>query len=242
MKKYKAFTLLELVIVLVIVMIISMMSVLSYRSLVDSFSVNEVSLIIAQDIRGAQRSAMLMDRDPRERWLYGIGIDFTNLSTDRTYDIFKWCSSYDFYNERETRLNWEIPNWQGNLIDSKLEPSLLAGDDCERGETGSGRLVVETKRFGEYANLDFTLNTDVDYILFESVSGKTFFYTSSLEGALVNYEEISGDLYLKNELFLEMFDLELSSNRTRNEIISRRKIQVAPVSGIISFDYLDEED
>jgi type II secretory pathway pseudopilin PulG len=237
MKKYAAFTLLELIIVMIIMVIIMSISVLSFRSLVDSFSINEVSLSIAQDIRGAQRAAMLMDRQTDERWLYGIGIDFTNIESERTYDIFKWCSEYDFYSSHEGKLNGEIPNWNGNLEDSRLDDPLPFTDECKRGmgsEVESGRFIIDTKRYDDYTNLDFELITSIDYILYEAVSGKAFFYSSNFGNALMNYYQNPSDNQLYLSEALENFELEIG---TRSENISWRKIKIAPVSGIIFFQY-----
>jgi prepilin-type N-terminal cleavage/methylation domain-containing protein len=237
MKKYEAFTLLELIIVMTIMTIISWISVLSYRSLMDSFAMNEVSLTIAQDIRSAQRSAMFLDREGNERWLHGIGLDFSRIEDEREYDIFKWCSEFNNYDNSEASLTGELPNYSGGEIDDvKIAEELAMGSDCLRADGGGddGLLVTETKRFGDYTNLDFKLD-GVEYILFESVSGKAFFYDSSRN--LLNYEP--GDVViLKNNL--ERFDLRLGPMRKAG--LAGRNLKVQPVSGMIFFEFDNDED
>lgn len=244
MKKYSALTLMELIIVMVIMVILFLISVVSYRSLVDSFSINEVSLTIAQDIRGVQRAAMLLDREGDERWLHGIGIDFTDIE-DREYHIFKWCSRFDFYDEREGVLTGEIPNlaFGGDPVNACL--SSATRSSCPRGEGDNvdAIYVTETKSFAQYDNLDFEmigssiLPQGVRYILFESVSGKAFFYNDS--GCLLNYSVSAGELSLNATT--ELFQLKLEPMRGvgGGSDLADRKIVVTPVSGIVYFDIPD---
>ncbi len=239
MRKYSALTLMELIIVMVIMFILFLISVVSYRSLVDSFSINEVSLTIAQDIRGVQRAAMLLDREGDERWLHGIGIDFTDIE-DREYHIFKWCSRFDYYDEREGVLTGEIPNlaFGGDPVNACL--SSATRDSCPREDDNIDAIyVTETKSFAQYDNLDFEivgssiLPEGVRYILFESVSGKAFFYDDS--GCLLNYSVLAGELSLNPTV--KLFRLKLEP--IRGVGLADRKIVVTPVSGIVYFDIPD---
>lgn len=234
MKKYSAFTLLELIIVMVVMFILSTISVLTYRSLVDSFSINEVSLTIAQDIRGTQRVATMLGREADERWLHGIGIDFTDLEDERSYNIFKWCSGFLYYDASEETLTNEVPNLSGSSVeDARI--SLNEVDSCPRDENGDAMRIIETKRFGEYNNLDFSLETDVRYVLFESVSGKAFFY--DVDGKLLNYNSDGGIIYL-NDIGLggiELFEIEISPMRRAG--LNTRSIVIPPVSGIVHFKF-----
>jgi len=238
MRKYTALTLLELVIVMAIMFILSTISVVVYRSLVDSFSINEVSLTIAQDIRGAQRSAMLLDRESDERWLHGIGIDFREIEENRTYSIFKWCSRFDFYDSTRPTLTNEIPNLAPGAELGTASLPLVGSeniDSCPRGEEEDVIQIVETKSFQDHDNLNFTLESvsgnDVVFILFEAVSGKTFFYNR--EGFLMNYFLLSDEINIFSEI--ENFELKITPVRPMG--ISARSLIVPPVSGIVYFEY-----
>ena len=240
MRKYSALTLMELIIVMVIMFILFLISVVSYRSLVDSFSINEVSLTIAQDIRGVQRAAMLLDREGDERWLHGIGIDFTKIE-DREYRIFKWCSRFDFYDEREGVLTGEIPNLAFGTHPDDARLSSLKRNSCLRdeGDNVDAIYVTETKSFAQYDNLNFEFVGDVRYVLFESVSGKAFFY--DVDGVLLNYSFLAGELSLVATAELELFRLKLEPERGvgGGSDLADRKIVVTPVSGIVYFDIPD---
>ena len=248
MKRYKAVTLLELLIVIAIMFILSLISVIAYRSLVDSFSINEVSLTIAQDIRATQRAAMLLDREGDERWLHGIGIDFRDINTDRgdrdlgrEYTIFKWCSKFDYYDQTESELTGEAPNLalgenpvgEGSLSLNVVNSCLRYGED----ERVNAYYPVETKSFTSYDNLEFELLDIVAFVLFESVSGKAFFYDE--HGSLLNYGVNSeGELFLFNTNELHFFELRLEPMRGLG--LPGRNIVITPVSGIANLE-VDEQ-
>ncbi len=246
MEKYKAVTLLELIIVMIIIFILSTISVLSYRSLVDSFSINEVSLTIAQDIRATQRAAMMLDRESDERWLHGIGLDFRNLGTDeRSYNVFKWCSPYDYFDNSKESLTGEVPNYNSSEpVLSELKISNIQefehADHCNRGVNQEAFLVHKEKRFGDYNNLDFNFHSDVRFILFESVSGKAFFYgDDNLLGVarLLNYHRdggLGGTIHLNSAADLQHFALEIEPMRRTG--LASRTLNVRPVSGMINFE------
>lgn len=237
MKSYKAVTLLELLIVMAVMFILSLISVIAYRSLVDSFSINEVSLTIAQDIRATQRASMLLDREADERWLHGIGIDFRNIE-EREYDIFKWCSEFDYYDETKPSLIGEVPNLPLGEDPSISDSSRLNYENrvnsCSRNaevdEKENAYYAIETKTFFAYNNLEFLNRSDVAFILFESVSGKAFFY--DVDGFLLNYSFLADELLLND--VLELFQLRLEPMRAVG--LSRRTIVVAPVSGIANLE------
>ena len=226
MKKYIALTLLELIIVMVVIFILSLVSVVAYRSLIDSFSINEVSLTIAQDIRRTQRAAMLLDREADERWLHGIGIDFREIE-NREYSIFKWCSRHDYYDENKQDIAGEIPNVGSNL------PLVDSVESCPRREYGADNVYykTQTRDFRQYDNLDFELQNNVTFILFESVSGKAFLYNNN--GELLNY--LLPDVIRVDDNSLQLFDLEIRPMRAAG--LASRSIRVAPVSGIAYFEY-----
>ena len=96
-KKYSAYSLLELLLVLAMLGIFGAMAFGTFNGLENTVKMNEYMLSLEQDIRTTQRAAMLLERDTDERWLYGIGIDFSSTETDGTYKKFKWCSEYSDY-------------------------------------------------------------------------------------------------------------------------------------------------
>lgn len=237
MERYKGVTLLELLIVMAVMFVLSLISVISYRSLVDSFSINEVSLTIAQDIRTTQRAAMLLDRGGDERWLHGIGIDFRDIE-EREYHIFKWCSEFDYYDQTKPTLTGEVPNLPFGqdpdfaYLDYDVEVNSCSRDE-EVDEKENAYYVIETKNFSTYDNLDFWPESNVSFILFESVSGKAFFYDE--DGFLLNYGISAGELFLLDPV--ELFNLRLEPMRAPG--LSSRNITVVPVSGIAYFEYED---
>ncbi len=323
MQKYKAFTFLELIIVMTIMLILATISVTAYRSLVDSFSINEVTLSVAQDMRAIQRSSMLLDRDEEERWLHGIGIDFSNIENDGEYRVFKWCSEFEFFDSKETKLNSELPAFEAGIpatltdspiVDScrrrnaysvlsceqgvldeysdswaeecnNLRESCIANIDCEGeppecyddevencndsypsncsldilnpdladdlradrdndlslclDEPIDARVITKTKRFPDYDNLDFELNGDVVYIIFESVSGKAFFYDEF--GEILNYTFSGGNIVFNDRPDIRRFRLDISPWRPTSELPART-IVASPVSGRIYFEYEGENE
>ncbi len=255
MKGYKAVTLLELLIVMAVIFILSTMSVVAYRSLADSFSINEISLTIAQDIRTTQRAAMLLDREGDERWLHGIGIDFREIesdpsdpldrSTGRKYTIFKWCSPFDYYYEREENLTGEVPNVPfGQAIDTENArlPFENTVDSCSRDITVDDKenayYAIETKDFSTHNNLEFFNESDVAFVLFESVSGKAFFYDE--DGYLLNYYLSGGELFLNEKNLIKLLNLRLEPMRAVG--LKGRNILTVPVSGLVYFEIDDSVD
>ena len=237
MHKYNAFTFLELIIVIVIMLILATITVTSFRSLVDSFSINEVSLTIAQDIRSTQRSAMLLDRQENERWLHGLGVDFRRITQHREYEIFKWCSSFDYYKDDESSISNEVPNLHAEA--NELYEAELSLDNptphCYRAEpdADNAHVVIKTKSFAEHDNLDFFLRSEVAFVLFESVSGKAFFYDEN--GLLLNYILDGDNLYIAEPGDIERLKLEVTPWRTND--LPSRTIVSSPVSGRIYFEY-----
>lgn len=194
-KKYPAFTLIEMLVVLAILSVLGTVSVQSFSGLQSSVQLNEESLNLSQDIQNLQRSAMLLERDSDENWLYGIGIDFSQYSTTGKYKIFKWCSQYTGYGSAKTR--GELPDFDSSNpvgINNGFLPVSDWRDTCSIEEESINSYLVQWDT-GSTTLTDLGLNpsitTSVRYVVFESVSGRTFFYNSS--GELINYDS-SGNL------------------------------------------------
>jgi len=194
-KTYSAFTLLEMLLVIAILSVLGTATASSFGGLQSSVTLNEASLNISQDVRNLQRSAMLLERESNERWLYGLGIDFSTYESTGEYRFFKWCSQYSGYGSKKTR--GELPDFDSDTlvgIHNGYLPVEDWRDDSSIDEPANNSYLVEWD-LGTPTLTNIKLNpmltTDVRYILFESVSGRAFFYNSL--GELVNYES-DGDL------------------------------------------------
>jgi prepilin-type N-terminal cleavage/methylation domain-containing protein len=232
-EKYKAFTLLELLIVMSIITILMTMSLSAFVGLRNTVKMNEYILNLEQDIRNVQRSAMLVERDPTENWIYGLGIDFTSVEEDDalgSYTIFKWCSSFPDYGDITTRS--KIPGFDPDTmnVDVSLPPMGAEGFkqgicDLSAGIVFPGELYI-LSGFSQsisppVSNISFT--SDARYVLFESVSGRAFFY--DIDGNLLNYNPLTGEPWVDPV----SFGIEFTPvGRT-----SKRGISIGNVSGKI---------
>ncbi|HNR53455.1 MAG TPA: prepilin-type N-terminal cleavage/methylation domain-containing protein, partial [Candidatus Dojkabacteria bacterium] len=68
-RRYPAYTLLELLLVLSIFSIIGGMTFASFDGLQNTVKMNEYMLNLEQDVRTIQRESMLLERTPGEDWL-----------------------------------------------------------------------------------------------------------------------------------------------------------------------------
>ena len=196
-KKYSAYTLLELLVVISIFIILGGMTFAAFDGLQSTVKMNEYMLNLEQDIRSVQRAAMLLQRNPGEDWIFGLGIDFTDTEEDGTYRTFKWCSPFQDYGDARTKSN--IPGFYGG---TSQQPDTIRTGNGYLPSTNYDRSLcmnsVEILRTlpGYEKNVtlpkaDITFGSEARYILFESVSGRTFFYDSA--GTLLNYES-NGDM------------------------------------------------
>lgn len=226
-EKYQAFTLLEMLLVLAILSILGSVSISAFSGLQSSVSVNQETENISQDVRNLQRSSILLTRDENERWLYGLGIDFSKYTDTGTYTLFKWCSPYDDYGATQTES--DIPGYDGNSLSSTDLPTADYSTDCSKG-IGLSRLV----KYGETYITDMDLHPrivsrgyydqPIAYVLFESISGRAFFYDKS--GKLINYDSTTGNLVSSPVNFV----IQLSTNETI------KTITVKNLSGKISIE------
>ncbi len=201
---YSAYTLFELLIVMSILTIFGAMSFGAFNGLQNTVKMNEYMLTLEQDIRSAQRSAMLLQRGTNERWLYGIGIDFSTTESDGTYKKFKWCSQFNDYGAIETKSDFPNYNPNESVSDCTGSQNACLPNPVETEDTDcsfsafEGEITKLVPVSGNISNISapksvITLSTDIgsgldiQYVLFESVSGKAFFYNSN--GALVNYDQ-----------------------------------------------------
>jgi len=231
-KKYSAFTLIEMLLVIGILSVLGTVTASSFSGLQSSITLSEESRNISQDVRNLQRSTMLLERGSNERWLYGIGIDFSTYEIDGEYNMFKWCSQYSGYGSTKTR--GELPDFDSASpvgINNGYLPVSDWRDDCSIDEPTINSYLVEWDTgVPNLTNigLDPAIMTDVTYLLFESVSGRAFFY--DLSGELLNYDS-------DGEMIASPVDLILQMN-TR---ATTKNITVKNLSGRILIDIQEDE-
>lgn len=212
--KYTAFTLIEMLVVMSIMMILMGMTFTSFSGLQDTVKMNEYMLNMEQDIRSVQRASMLLQRNTEENWLYGLGIDFSQLDPDGKYIPFKWCTPYKDYGDETTRS--KVPGYkEGDLT---LAGAKLPYADLVAGiESGLCTEIDDTVKLLTGYTTDLTMpkstvvpNSEVRYVVFESVTGRAFFYDEL--GELLNYSIIDGQVVIEGDpTKLEELDFTITS-------------------------------
>ncbi|MCK9369046.1 type II secretion system GspH family protein [Candidatus Dojkabacteria bacterium] len=198
LKKYKAYTLVEMLVVMGIFGIIAGMGFATFYGLRDTMALNQELITFSQDVRNAQRSALFLDRTVGERWIYGVGVDFSQMNSDERYNTFKWCSQFNDFGDTKTK--GTIPNFDKTIPVGSQNGNLPTANylykECSLGISVS-ELVKLTGTVDKYFESNFNISFpssnnatgDVGgvpvYLVFESVSGRAFFYDSS--GNIVNY-------------------------------------------------------
>jgi len=164
------------------------MTFASFDGLQNTVKMNEYMLKLEQDVRVVQREAMLLERTPGEDWLYGLGLDFTETTTTGVHKVFKWCSPFPDYGETKTRS--KLPAYDpsinlgiGNNGYRPTDRTISSLSSCN----GEGLVTLP----GYDSSIDFpkseiTIDNQIRYVVFESISGRAFFYNT--EGELVNYQ------------------------------------------------------
>ncbi|NTV79310.1 MAG: type II secretion system protein [Clostridiales bacterium] len=229
----------ELLVVLTIFSILGAMSFSAFGSLQNTVKMNEYVLTVEQDVRSVQRAAMLLQRDSGEKWLYGLGIDFGDMGDDGEYTVFKWCSPFGDYGDILTKSN--LPAYNPSALLSLGTP--LSGLPDERngymnvenpignscGSDNSSSLSVlsgydkSTKTPKSTISITTIGGLTPRYVIFESVSGRTFFYDN--DGALLNY---ASDGKLFDDPLPFVITIVPESN------VNTRIITIANLSGKIS--------
>lgn len=222
-----------MLVVMAIIVILGGMTFSAFDGLQNTVKMNEYVLNLEQDIRNVQRASMLLQRDSGERWIYGLGIDFSNVTEDGEYRTFKWCSPYSDYGDIRTKS--KLPAYNPSMFIDDTNAHLpdftedtYTSSTCPMAEPESevknlSGYVGSTKPPKGVINIIGTEESEVNYVLFESVSGRTFFY--NIDGDLLNYTS-NGDS-IENPV---NFELELTpSGKGAN-----RKIVITNLSGKIT--------
>ncbi|HVX92743.1 MAG TPA: type II secretion system protein [Candidatus Dojkabacteria bacterium] len=236
MRKYTAYTLIEMLIVLGIFVILVSLGTAAFAGLRDTVSLNQDVLNLEQDQRNTKRQSLILERNSNERWIYGLGLDFTGFTSQKKYTIFKWCSQFPDYGDVKTTAI--MPNYDSALAVSQLNGNLpvtstYVNNNCITSGSQNEIVRLQGALDGSVSS-NFTTNIpssndaagDVGgvpvYIVFESVSGKTFFY--DINGKIVNYDT-NGNM-VSNPI---NFVAEITSNNTR----VKKTITISNISGKI---------
>ena len=232
-KKYPAYTLMEMLVVMSIFIILGAMTFSAFDGLQNTVKLNEYMLTLEQDIRNVQRSAMLLQRNTGERWLYGLGIDFSEITADGEYRMFKWCSPFDDYGHITTKS--KIPGYDPSLQLADENGRLPIFElDYNSSSCLSSEFKSELKNLPGYENsakppkaqiliAGSQEDRKVRFVLFESVSGRTFFYNSN--GDILNYD--TGGVAVSDPV---NFDLQISPSGRG----STRRLTINNLSGKIT--------
>ncbi len=196
-QKYSSYSLLEMLVVMSIIIIIMGIGFGTFSGLNSAIALGESMATLRQDIKNTQRSAMFVERSSTERWLYGLGIDFSRIEIDGSYRIFKWCSQFPEYGDVLTKSKFPNYNPASNLslVNGNLTlTSSYIGTGCPTSSSVS-QIVSSGDMIRSVSKNLIATNTSRDavgdiatkpvYVLFESVSGKAFLYDAT--GRIVNY-------------------------------------------------------
>lgn len=209
--KCRGFTLVEMLIVMSIIIILMALSFVAYQRLQTTVRLNEYTNNFEQNIRKVQRDAMLLEKKPNSRWVYGLGIELKNINKPGTfgeYKTFKWCSPFADYGD-DVRTRSIVPNYDSSSDISSTNGNIntegIQKVDCTIGtqtsvlseyslygdsrvgtsiDTWPPKSTITLSAFPYYADQNKINAANVGYILFEAVTGRAFFYTA--DGKLVN--------------------------------------------------------
>lgn len=217
-RRYPAYTLLELLLVLSIFAVIGGMTFASFDGLQNTVKMNEYMLNLEQDVRTIQREAMLLERTPGEDWLYGLGIDFTETTTTGAHKVFKWCSPFPDYGDTKTKS--KLPAYDPAVTLGIGRNGYLPSDrsiGTSSSCNGDGLATLP----GYDTSIDFpkseiTIDNAIGYVVFESISGRAFFYNT--DGDLVNYQADGGQA--ENVVNFVLTINPLGVGRTRQFVVN----------------------
>ncbi len=224
-RKYPGYTLFELLVVISIFIILGGMSFAAFDGLQNTIKMNEYMLTLEQDVRSIQRASMLLQRNPGENWIFGLGIDFSQSETDGRYKTFKWCSPYEDYGDIRTKSN--IPGYnpkepfgtvaRNGYLPTTASSILYDRSICEDGKEDI-RTLVGYDRSITIPKSIVTFESGIRYILFESVSGRAFFYDQN--GYLVNFDS-EGNLVPSEEVLNFKVTIDPLGSGSKRELVVR---------------------
>lgn len=165
-----------------IMMILLSVGFYSYTSFTETTKFNQDVANLQHDILILQRASMLLERNPGENWVYGLGIDFSDIGTPDTngeYTFFKWCSEFTDFGAPKTKGIY--PAYDEEHPDTGSLP-LIGGIKNTSCVPDTGEYLTNLNRYNKgVLNLKERVDipSNIDYIVFESVSGRAFLYDSN---------------------------------------------------------------
>lgn len=211
-KRYSAFTLIEMLVVMIILTIIGSLSFATYQDMQTTIRLNEYSSVLEENMRRVQREAMLLKREQGEGWIYGLGIDFSNVQGNSKtgeglgeYRVFKWCASEMDYGSPKTSsyVPGYNPDMQYGLGNGQLPTKLVTDYHICKGVEDRLQLsgydigirpprgtILLSKGTSSMGGPSMIAKLSIQFILFESVTGRAFFYGG--DGHLIGYEDVLG--------------------------------------------------
>ncbi len=205
-----------MLVVLSIFIVLGGMTFSSFDGLQNTIKMNEYMLNLEQDIRGVQRASMLLERNSTENWLYGLGIDFSNMDEDGEYKIFKWCTPFNDYGDITTTSKVPAFNPADKTIASASLPIVQPEDGICGPEVVDKRELRNLYGYEKSVTMPKSRVTYEEngnpsrarYLLFESVSGRAFFYDQG--GALLNYQMVDDNLIIMEADDIEDFAIRIN--------------------------------
>lgn len=184
MNPKRAYTLIEVLIVLVIIGLLSGGGIGVFYSLYKTQVIDQSMLNIKSYLEHAKHGALFNKRGAKEPWIYSVGVDFTNLSSVRELSLVKICSTEDGYATN--------PNF-ARIASSGIVQSNEAGECNWEGSIDSMVIfegvsgVTFDSLAGDLSVVSADGSLPIGYITFESVRGTAHFYRAD------NYAEYKGD-------------------------------------------------
>ncbi len=243
----KGFTLVEMLIVMAIIMLLIGLGFVSTSGMRKSYQIHNFTTTLEEDIKYAQRAAMLLERAGNESWVYGIGIDFRSDSTTEkenqgdlySYKMFKWCSQYPEYSPTIEALNGELPYLGQDLpgyesVIADIHLGVMPLDYC----SGQSNLVMTKRNLSSglrnsigHRTGAVRITSEAQVVLFESVTGRAFLYGA--DNKLKNYSVIGDDV----QFVSQPEDLVIQIGSGEN----KRTLSIKPVSGRTELFYGEKD-
>lgn len=208
----------EMLVVMTIMIILLSVGFTAYASFTETTKYNQDVADLEQDIIIIQRAAMLLERDPQEYWVYGVGIDFGGLSqvpSTGEYRFFKWCSEFEGFGHSWTKGRYPRYDDDDDTVNGQiLNTSLMDASTCD-ATTENRLLPLSTYGTGDLSlQEDVSISSDIRFLLFESVSGRAFLYDT--DGNLIDDPTIDLEIHFsKNFGDAKVLQIENLTGRTK---------------------------
>lgn len=207
----------EILVVMTIMVILLGVGYSAYASFTETMKFNQDIADLQSDILIIQRASMLLERKPGENWVYGLGIDFSDVRSGKgEYTFFKWCSEFTDFGPKKTK--GVYPAHDPDDLDGPNNGYLPGGDlvsECintttqERASlTAYGKGVLNLKE-----KIEILGPSNPGYLVFESVSGRAFLYDTG--GVRIDGDIDMEILFNKNFGLRKVMIVENLTGRTK---------------------------